>query len=315
MEARSNFPDSLKTGLLAYYDDEFNRYQPMYDKCFNVLGSTKQSEEFSGATGIGELVETAESGPYTYEDEIEDYKTILTHKTFKRGIQVTEEQAEDDQYRKPAARLTKLGYAAARTADSKAYSVFRNAFNTAYTSYGDGKPFLSTLHPRLDGGSVRSNASATNAALSETNLEVGMLAGDEVVDHKGQMISGIGRGWVLMIPPALRKKALEICKSPARSNTTDNDLNYYLEFGDLDIFVNPWISAAAGGSDTAWFLYRKGTNALKFIWRVKPTMFTDTDAETGALKLKCRARFSFGFLDPIGEVWGSKGTGTGSYSS
>jgi len=314
METRANNPDSLAVGLMAYYDNELPRYQSMLSKVFTIMDSTKQKEEFSGSTGITKLVDVGENGTYPYEDELEDFKTILTHKTFKRAIAVSEEQKEDDQYRTPESRTRSLAKAASQTGDFNGFSAFRNAFTSTSTSYGDAEELCSTSHDRLDGGTVRSNASSTNIALSEANLETGLIAMDEALDHKGEVIGNMGRGVILMVPIALRKKALEIVGSPLRSGTANNDLNYYA-LGDIDVFVNPWIGVPAGGSDTSWFIVRKQNNAMKFIWRKRPVSRVDVDDETDALKFKVRARFSYGWTDPIGEIWGSQGTGTGSYSS
>lgn len=307
MENRATFPDSLEVGLQAYYDDQYARYEPMHTKIFNLLNSTKAQEEFSGTTGIKKLTDVGEGGSYSYTDEIEDYKTTIAYHVYKAGIQVTEEELSDDQYRDTQSRLRKLAMAAARTRDHWAFSVFRNAFNTSYTSYGDGKPICSTSHTRLDGGTARSNASATSIPLSEANLETGLLALDEVLDHQGELVGGMGDGVILLVPPALRKLALEIVGSPLRSGIGTNDLNYYA-LGDIDVMVCPWISALAGGSDTAFFLVKKMNDALQFVSRVSPSTRVDVDDETDNVKFKVKDKFGFGWTDPVSRIWGSQGT-------
>lgn len=314
MELRSSFPDSLQVGLMHYYDDEYARYPQMYDRVFSSFTSTKNKEEISGSTGISKLDDVGENGAYTYEDELEDFKTSFVHRRYKKAIAISEDLADDDQYRSPESRIRKLASGAARTVDSTVFGVLRNAFTTTATSYGDGKPHCSTSHTRLDGGTARSNASATNVAISETSLETGTIAMDEALDHKGELMGNMGRGLILTVPIAKRKVSLEILKSPLRSGGNDNDLNYY-SFGDWDLFVNPWIGASAGGSDTAFFLIRKENKSLKFFWRKPPMTRIDVDDETEAMKFKVRMRFSYGWCDPVGETWGSKGTGTGTYSS
>lgn len=135
-ELRSGFPDSLEVDLMAYFEDELPRHPSLVDKIFNVKDSTKQKEELSGVTGISKLTDVGENGLYQYEDELEDFKTTLTHKTFKRGIQVSLEQLDDDQHRNQEGRIRALAKAAARTDDFNAFSVLRNAFTSTATSYG-----------------------------------------------------------------------------------------------------------------------------------------------------------------------------------
>lgn len=313
MENRATFPDSLQVGLQAYYDDQYKRYEPMYTKIFNVINSTKAQEEWSGATGIKKLTDVGEGGSYPYTDELEDFKTVIAYHIFKAGIMVTEEEVSDDQYRDTQSRLSKLASAASRTRDHWAFSVLRNAFNTSFTSYGDAKPLASTSHTRLDGGTARSNASSTSIPLNETNLETGMLAMDEVLDHQGELVGAMGTGVILVVPPALRKLSLEVVSSPLRSGLDTNDLNYYA-LGDIDIMVCPWISALAGGSDTAWYLIRKGNTTLHFVSRSEPTSRMDVDDETDNLKFKVKDKFGYGFTDPVSQIWASQGTDA-AYSS
>jgi len=294
--------------LIAYFDDAIDQFPLMINRVFNIRNSSKAFEEFSGATGISKLIDVGENGAYVYQDELEDYLTRLTPSTWKRGIQVSKEQNDDNQYRSAADRTKSLARALTRTLNSEAYSVFRNSFSTSYTSYGNAKPLISTLHPSLSGGSVRSNASATSIPLSEGNLETGLLAIREVLDHQGELQAHLEDRYILMVPPALEKLGFEMIKSQLKSNSQNNDVNYFEATGTFDLFINPWISALAGGSDTAWFLVKKSNRALQFLWRENPNYRIDTDDETDALKFKVRARWQKGWLNPIGEIWGSKGT-------
>lgn len=175
----------------------------------------------------------------------------------------------------------------------------------SHSNKKDGEELASTSHDRLDGGTVRSNASSTGIILSEANLDTGMIAMDEALDHKGELVA-YSEGHILVVPRALKKKALEIVDSPLRSNGNNNDLNYYA-LGDIDVFVCPWISAAAGGSDTAWHLIRKGDSPLWFLNRERLNSRVDVDDETDARKFKARRRFSYGWTDPVTKSWHSAG--------
>lgn len=296
----------MTVGLMAYFDDQYKRYEPMVGKVFEMMDSSKQREEFSGSTGISKLLEVGENGTYGYEDDLEDFRTILTHRTFKRGIQVSEEALDDDQYRTPQSRVRALARAASRTDDFNTFSVKRNGFTSTAQSYGDNEEHYSTSHDRVDGGTVRSNASSTGIVLAETALETASIAMDEALDHKGEVMGNMGRGNILEVPIALRKLSLEILGSPLRSGATTNDLNYY-QLGDWDVFVNPWIGAVAGGSDTQWQVVRQDNTSLKFITRKPLTTKIVVDEETDATKFQARKRFSYGWIDPVGETWGSRG--------
>ena len=57
-------------------------------------------------------------------------------------------------------------------------------------------------------------------------------------------------------PPALKREAVEITGSERDPDTAENAINVYK--GSADVCVVPYLSAASGGSDTAWFLIAEG---------------------------------------------------------
>jgi hypothetical protein len=111
----------------------------------------------------------------------------------------------------------------------------------------------------------------------------------------------------LLVGRALRKTAHEILKSEKRSETGDNDMNYYSEMG---MKVLSWHYLT---SSTAWFLIDDSLHELNWFWRVRPEFKQDNSFDTGAALYKTRERFSRGWSDWRG-VWASKGDGL-AYSS
>lgn len=311
MANRSGWAEALAPGLHEWINDSYTKIEPTYPKIFNVMTSERAYEEDVNSTGLGKLVEAQEGGPTQYDDPLFGFKTRYTHKTFKRGFKVTKEMYDDDLYRVMKDMSSKLGTAAARTVDSNAFSVFRNGFNTSYTSYGDAKPLFSTSHTRADGGTAFSNASSTSIALSEPNLETALIALREQRDDRGELISMADGKVLLLVPLALEKDAVEITGSSLKSGTSNNDLNYYE--GRVDVMSTRWIGATAGGSDTAWFLMVPGAHRLNLFTREAFNTMDEYDFDTDIMKMKGRMRFSFGWSDYRG-VWGSQGTGA-AYSS
>jgi len=316
----SNWGESVMPGIRSWVDDGYEQYDPYYTKLLNVDTSDRQFVDDINSTGIGRLDEVGEAGATTYEDPLQGYKTRYTQRVFKKGIQVTREEHKWDMYNLWEKRSRKLGEAGARTKDYFAIGdMFRNAFNTANTSYGDGLPLCSTLHTRIDGGSTQSNASATGIALTEPNLEVALLAQREVLDDKGQLVDFMTSKPILMVSPYLKKTALEIVGSDRRSGTANNDLNYYFEHEDVDVFVNPWLSALSTGStrgsgtDLYWFIIAKGQHELNFIQGTPFDLESDKDFDTDVMKIKAYETFAYGWSDWRG-TWGSKGDGV-AYSS
>lgn len=295
---RNTFGDLLEPGFRQIFDDVYKEIPQIFPSLLHVNSSTKQDEKDSAISGFGLLALTTEGGVVDYEDPVQMYDKRYVHLKYTKGFKVSEELYEDDQYgvikKKPAA----LARAARRTTESSAAGIFNNAFSTSYLG-GDAKPLASVSHPRSDGGTAQSNASSTGLTLTETNLETGRLAMRGHLDDKGMKIESMAD--TLVVPPALEKQAHTIVDSNLRSDSADNDINFYK--GKLKIVVWDWLT-----STTAWFLLDSRMHELNWFWRIRPEFKQDTAFDTGMALYKTRTRFSNGFSDYRG-VWGSKGDG------
>jgi phage major head subunit gpT-like protein len=299
---RANFGDLLEPGLRTIFDDKFSEMPEVYASIFHVNSSGTDVERDSAVTGFGLLTQTIEGGPITYEDPIQMYDVSYVHLKYTKGFKVSEELVEDDRYniikKKPAA----LAKSCRRTAEYLAATTFNNAFSSG--TGGDAKYLCSTSHPRADGGTAQSNASATGITLTEMNLNTALLAMRGQLDDKGMTI-GV-KATTLVVPPALEKTAQILTNSKMRPGTADNDFNYYE--GLLKIISWDWLS-----SSTAWFLLDSSEHELNWFWRVRPEFKQDNSFDTGMALFKTRMRCSKGWSDWRG-VWGSKGDGA-AYSS
>ncbi len=303
MANRASFADLLTPGFREIYDDKFTEKPMMLDKIFHVNTSEKADEKDSSISGFGLAQATAEGAPVDYEDPVQGYDTTYSHIKYTKGFRITREMYDDDLYGIMRKRPAALGKSMRRTAEKLAADVFNNAFSTSYLG-ADGKPLISTTHPRSDGGATQSNASSTGVTLSETNLETGRIAMKKQLDEKGQIID-LGAD-TLLVPVELEKQAHLIVDSTMRSGTADNDMNFYK--GSLNIV--PWQYLT---STTAWFLIDKSENELNWFWRKRPEFKNDDLFDTDIAVYKSAMRVSRGWSDWRG-VWGSKGDAA-AYSS
>ena len=186
-----------------------------------------------------------------------------------------------------------------------------------YTSYGDALPLCSTVHTRPDGGSTQSNASSIGITLTEPNLETAINALRGQLSGTGRLLAVGGGNLTIMVPFALEKEAVIITGSTKRSGIADNDLNWYL--GRVNVYVNPFIMASisdldgGAGSDTAWFLFEKGSHGLTFIWDKQPVYRSWEDEDTDAMYTKVYFSAQTAWQGWYG-LWASKGNGA-SYGS
>jgi len=302
MALRSGFGDILEPGLHKIFDDKYNELGEVFPSLFHVESSTQDEEKDSAVSGFGYLQATGEGEAIQYEDPFQMYDVSYRHLKYTKGFKVSEELYEDDLYnvinKKPAA----LARSARRTREYYAASVFNNAFSSG--TGGDGKYLCSIIHPRADGVTTQSNASASGIAFTEPNLETGLLAMRAVTDDKGMKI--MSKADILLVPPDLEKEANIVINSKLRPGSYNNDYNYYE--GMLKVVPYDYLT-----STTAWFLIDSGIHELYWFNRVLPEFKQDNSFDTGMALYKTRTRFSKGWSDWRG-VWGSKGD-AGNYAS
>jgi phage major head subunit gpT-like protein len=299
-------------GIKAVLADEYSMLDEKLMKIFKPVEMRTISEEFAGYSGLGDIPKVSEAEEFGEDAIMHTYDTTLTAYKYGQLLPISYELLEDDL----SGAIEKGKYATralVRKAEDLGASVFNNAFSTSYTSYGDAKPLCSVGHTRADGGTAQSNASATGITLTEENLETAILAMRSQLDDRGNLISVVPT--VLLVPPALDKEALIITKSSNRSSTSDNDSNVYnmREYtgGQLKVVVWDYLGAAAGGSDTAWFLLSESDHQINWGWRRQPSV-KKLDESVGAKNevayWKMSFRAAYGWRDYRG-VWGSKGDG------
>jgi phage major head subunit gpT-like protein len=296
---RNTFGDLLEPGFRDIYNDAFTEMPLIMASLFHINTSTKQDEKDSAVSGFGLFQLTGEGEQVDYEDPVQGYDKSYIHQKYTKGFKVSEELYEDDQYNVISKKPAALARSARRTAEVAAANVFNNAFSTSYLG-GDAKPLASVSHPRSDGGTAQSNASASGITFGDDNLETARLAMRAQLDDKGQKIQVMPD--TLLIGPTLEKDANILIKSNLRAGTGDNDLNFYA--GKFKIVAWDYLT-----STTAWFLIDSSQHELTWFWRVKPEFKQDTAFDTGMALFKSRMRFSNGWSDWRG-VWGSAGDAT-----
>lgn len=188
---------------------------------------------------------------------------------YSKEIEISDEFFQDEQHSVYEKMVRNHGENARNTRDRNAFAVFRNGFTTAL-SY-DAVALFSDSHTNLGGYTVDNLVSG---ALSESTLNDAIT---QLLEMKSQ--DGVIGGYipkVLLVPPKLAKLAFEITESQLRSGTANNDMNYYSTKYGIQVAVSQWLGAAAGGSDTAWFLLSDKHSIMRFVrqtlqtWVVEP---------------------------------------------
>lgn len=316
----AQFSNLIDPAIQKYFFEEYDKVEPKLEQIFKVEDQEVYNHEEMTMAGLGRLSSITEGQTFPEDAPMEQYKTTYTPVKYGGLIQVSYETKLFERMDLVAQVPKEAAKAAATEVEEIGANVWRRAFNTSYTSYGDGLPLCSTAHTRIDGGSNQSNASSSGIPFSEANLEVAMILMEEILNDRGNPIGVFAD--TLMVPLALRKEAIIVTKSDLRSGTADNDLNVYngsisktLGGTIPNIIVWKRLGNYVGGSDSAWFLLDQAQHKVKFKWadRTKVEKDDSVGFKNDLMTWKVRFMAGTGWSDWRG-VWGSKGDGA-TYSS
>jgi hypothetical protein len=279
---------------------EYARYDNEHDEIYETESSDRAFEEEVLIVGFGDAKVKTEGQGVSFDNASEGFTARYTHETVALAFALTEEAVEDNLYDRLGARYTKaLARSMAHTKQVKAANVLNNAFNTSFAG-GDGQPLVSLSHPLAYGGTL-ANRATTMADLNETSLENALITMSTFVDDR-EMILAL-QGTKLIVPPQLQFVVDRLLETPGRVSTADNDINAVKNMGMLPqgYAINHFLS------DTdAWFLLSDCPDGFKHFERSPVSTSMEGDFDTGNVRYKARARYSFGYSNPR-CVFGSQG--------
>ena len=292
--SRAQLLKELLPGLNALFGMEYKRYAEEHKEIYETETSDRSFEEETKLSGFSAAPVKNEGQAIAYDNAQEAWTARYNHETIAMGFSITEEAMEDNLYDSLSTRYTKaLARAMAYSKQVKAANILNNGFNAAFPG-GDGVSLFSTAHPLVSGG-TNSNRPTVASDLNETSLENAVIQIAAWTDERGLLIAAKPRK--LIVPPALMFVTTRLLETNLRVGTTDNDINALKNNGAIPegYTVNHFLT-----DPNAWFLTTDVPNGLKHFERVPMSTSMDADFETGNSRFKARARYSFGWSDPLG---------------
>lgn len=299
-------PSVVKTTLDTVSSAEFNRkvvadqatvLDPAIFNQDSADSSAVISEVFGG---IPMWDATAEEVSLTQRSaRVKDQQTF-TVVDYKVALPITREFMRDNKWGLVAKSVREAAEKGVVTRESAGMGLFRNGFTTSLTN--DGATIFSDTHTTVSGDTVDNKSTL---ALDDTSLNTGLTALMEQKDQAGVVVGR--RAKVLLVPPALYKQAYILTDSALRPGTANNDENIYSAKFGLTLKTSPYLGAAAGGSDTAWFLLGESHNLYRWVREGLNTDFVGEEySENDVAFYKMRFAEVFGATQYDG-LWGSTG--------
>lgn len=258
-----------------------------------------------GVVGLGYL-ELFDEGDSIKEDRTYPaYKTEYVMKQSGKVVSISQMLANtrSSELEAKLSEVKQNMIAANRTLNKWAWQVLVDGFATTDSNsnfptarLSDAVALYSASHPsRVSGVSNRSNRLTNDPVLSETNLFTAIKTVREQLNGRGLPIAYEGK-FVLVVPPALEKAAVEITDSVLRSGTGNNDVNYFAG-GMIDVVTSVYLGAANGGSDTAWYVVAKDApnKPFKYVSLIDPKIEQQVDFDTKSIRVSVDMACAFGY--------------------
>jgi len=321
IESRGNWTDLIAgVGLeiAEVFDLGQELYTPGIGNILTVTTGEGAERNFTGKTGLGRLVKTAEGDDAHISGRNKLYTTKVVYTKYTNAVQVTKENIQDRDFAAQLDEMKDLSISANFSQDEAGMQLFNGGFATTtlvngyeMTFYGDAVPTYSTIHPTtVPGGSTQSNASSTGIKFGHDNLEVAKIALVEQQDDDGLPLALMGKPR-LVLPPALEREGREETESILDPENGNNAINVWK--GTIDMVTSTFLAASNSGSDTAWFLVVPGFDKQYHEVRQASNLETDVDILSKTATFTVDARWA-NYVKDWRRKWGSKGD-LASYSS
>lgn len=279
----SDFPNILMDAVNKSLLDAYREVPTTYRQWTKVVSASDFKKRYAVKLGsfseLGIVPEGAEFKEKTISEEKEEYSIATYGAIFSITRQTIINDDLDAFSRIPA----QLGRAARRTIERTVYGILNSN-----PTMSDGNALFSAAHRNL----------GTAGAISNTTLkEIRKLMGQQK-DPDGNLIF-LTPGYII-VPPAIATDAMEWMNSTFFPGKSNNQQNIWR--GWADVIETPYVSADAGGSDTAWYVIADpaliDTVEVAFLdGQEEPTIETERGFEVDGMKFKVRLDFGAAAID------------------
>jgi hypothetical protein len=297
------FSEDLWPGILKWFGDEYDDWEPIWEKLVEKHDSNKQFEKFQGITNYGLAGVKDQGSSIPYRDKYQGFPREIINTTYGIGSTITYEMMRYDQYDKFQRIPQQLAQSVRKTEETVVAALLNNGFSTAAspTLTADGKSLFNSAHLLVAANNVtQRNTPATAADLSQTSLEQMYIDVSRFVDDQNLPI--VIRPQRLIVTPEQQHLARKILDTEYEVGSGNNTINPVSSARmPLDLVISPWLT------DTdAWFVKTDEKDGLVFT-DVDPVMLDrDNEFDTKNLKFSAVRLFGTGAVNYLG-YYGSPG--------
>lgn len=185
-------------------------------------------------------------------------KLTTSVKDFAQGIEISKDLFDDNLHGVWARAVADLALMARVSQDQNAFSFWNGSFTTSLTADGSA---VCASHTLISGQTYSNTLGAV--AFTEPNLNTAILNLRTQPNQAGVVLGNVPA--YILVPPALFKKAIQYTESALIPDVSDNNINVYRSAYGITVYSSPYLSAYAGGSDTAWWLLARNHGVTRLL--------------------------------------------------
>lgn len=294
------FSEDLWPGILGWFGDSYEDWEPIWEKLVDVHTSDKQFEKFQGITNYGLAGIKEQGGSIPYRDKYQGFAREIINIAYGIGSTITYEMMRYDQYDKFKAIPQQLAQAVRRTEETIVGNLLNNGFSSTGTLTADGKSLFNASHILVGNSATLKNQPTTAADLMQTSLEQAYIDISAFVDDQNLPI--VVKPEMLIVPKESQHLAAKILDTQYEVDSGNNTINPVSRANrPLEWLYSPWLT------DTdAWFIKTDEKDGLVFT-DVDPVMLDrDNEFDTKNLKFSAMRIFGVGAVNYLG-YYGSAG--------
>lgn len=248
----------------------FDEASMVHPQVFDVIEDPTKDFKYNSISGMGEWSEVDEDSDEGLDHFVIGYEGTSELAKYRKYFYVSFEVNEQIEYANLKAKITRaeaLGRGGRAVAERKTAAVLYNGFSTACA---DGEYLFSNSHPKNPEETGTTYDNLLSGAFSHDNLEAAeKQISANYFDLDGLPITPTETP-LLVYAPYLRGAVKRVLSDRAgeQPDTTMRNINIYK--GTYIPIEWPWLGAALGGSNTAWYIIYPSMKMLKMIWGGKP---------------------------------------------
>lgn len=299
VQLRSQYSHLFGTSKLPVLKEmfamEMAQWPSIREQIFKVEMADSDIYQITERHDMGLFQAVSEGTEFSYSRPMQGASKTFTMTKYGLGTSISDEMIADAKFSVIQDSIKKLARSAKETQAVQAMNVFNNGFSSE--TVNDGLALFHTAHTLPSGGTFR-NRLSTDADLSVTSLDQMLTDFSTSFVGDGGVIYQI-RPKTLLVPPALKRYAMELIGSELKADTAENNMNSFKQDG-LVVVESPHLT-----DSDAWFLLgRPEETGLRLIKREEIKLESFRREETQSEFVQSCYREAIG----AATAWGVFGT-------